>query len=144
MRELNYPGKENTIALWNRRPEDKEKAENAQQKMQIISWPVLTQFSSPLGCAGCRGLWRGKAQSSGTSGVTFGWVCCAAPGAFTATSVASLMKTFFGKPFFFFFFSEKTQKSLPWLPGLCDKQVAAGKPQPCTFRLPFPQHLQRF
>lgn len=139
MRELNFPGKENTIALWNRKLEGQREGEkcwlcpagNADYFLAHLD-PVFFSFEV------CRmqRFTRGKAQSSGTSGVTFGRVCCTAPGAFTATSVVSLTKSHF--------FSEKNQKTVPWLPGLCDKQVAAGKTQPCIRRLPFPQHPQRF
>lgn len=75
MREVNFPGKENMIALWNGRPEGQREgekcclcpAENADYFLAHLD-PVFP----PLRCAGCRGLWRGKAQSSGASGITFG------------------------------------------------------------------------
>ena len=103
--------------------------------MQTISLPILTHFLFLLwGTAGGRGSQRGKALSKPlTTGVTFGQACYAAPGGFTTTSVVHSKKKHF--------FTEKNQKSTL---GTSDKQVAAGKNQPSTLRLPFPQHLKAF
>lgn len=64
---------------------------------------------------------------------SFGQACYAAPGGFTATSVVHSKKKHF--------FTEKTQKSTL---DTSDKQVVAGKIQPSTLCLPFPQHLKAF
>lgn len=106
--------------------------------MQIISWLILTLFFFFLlwGVQDAEVYREAKLRVLGHQESLLVGCVAQHPGAFTATSVVSLMKTHF--------FSQKNQKILPRLPDLCDKEVDAGKTQPCTLRLPFPQHLQRF